>query len=145
LKIPAGKVSRSEKSIRQIATQKTIDITYKTLYHPLSYIVEGMMLAVIKTGGKQYKVEEGNIIDVELVGAEGAKSFTFDEVLLVSDNGSVKVGTPTVAGAKVEAEIVGEVRGEKVLVFKRKPRKDYRKRIGHRQSYTRVKITKIVG
>ena len=103
------------------------------------------MLAVIKTGGKQYKVEEGTILDVELLGAEEGSQFTFDEVLLVSGDGSVKVGTPTVAGATVEAEVIGGVRGDKILVFKKKRRKDYRKRIGHRQSYTRVKITKIVG
>ncbi|MDR2869961.1 MAG: 50S ribosomal protein L21 [Deferribacteraceae bacterium] len=103
------------------------------------------MLAVIKTGGKQYKVEEGSIVDVELLDAEDGAKYTFKDVLLVSADGSVKVGTPNVAGATVEAEVIGGTRGDKVLVFKRKPRKDYRKRIGHRQSYTRVKITKIIG
>lgn len=103
------------------------------------------MLAVIKTGGKQYKVEEGSIVDVELLEAEDGAKYTFNDVLLVSADGNVKVGAPTVAGAAVEATVIGDVRDDKVLVFKRKPRKDYRKRIGHRQSYTRVKITKIIG
>lgn len=103
------------------------------------------MLAVIKTGGKQYKVEEGTVLNIELIDAEEGSKYTFDEVLFVSDGGNVKVGTPTVSGAAVEAEVLGLTRGEKILVFKRKRRKDYRKRIGHRQSYTRVKITKIVG
>ena len=103
------------------------------------------MYAIIATGGKQYKVEEGTVLDVELLDAEDGSTYTFDDVLLVSADGDVKVGTPTVSGAKVEAEVIGGTRGPKILVFKKKRRKDYRKRIGHRQSYTRVKITKIIG
>lgn len=103
------------------------------------------MLAVIKTGGKQYTVQEGTVIDVELLGADEGSQYTFSDVLLIADGVNVKLGKPVVEGATVEAEVLGGVRADKILVFKRKPRKDYRKRIGHRQSYTRVKITKIVG
>lgn len=104
------------------------------------------MLAVIKTGGKQYTVETGTVLDVELLNLEeGAKNYTFNEVLLVADGDNVTVGKPVVNGAKVEAEVLGGSRGEKILVFKKKSRKDYRKRIGHRQHYTRVKVTNIVG
>jgi large subunit ribosomal protein L21 len=103
------------------------------------------MLAVIKTGGKQYTVKEGNILDVELIDAQEGDTYKFTEVLLISDGSSTKIGTPTLSGVTVEAEVVSGIRGPKILVFKRKRRKDYRKRIGHRQSYTRVKITKING
>ncbi|MDR0453515.1 MAG: 50S ribosomal protein L21 [Deferribacteraceae bacterium] len=102
------------------------------------------MLAVIKTGGKQYTVEEGSVIEVELLNAENGAVHTFSEVLLIAEGGNVKVGNPTVEGATVEAEVIGNIRADRVLVFKRKPRKDYRKRIGHRQRYTKVKITKII-
>ena len=103
------------------------------------------MLAVIKTGGKQYTVKEGSIIDVELLSADVGSAYTFKDVLLISEDGKLKVGAPTVEGAAVESEVVEIRKGKTVLVFKRKPRKDYRKRIGHRQKYTRVKITKIIG
>ncbi|MDR2884156.1 MAG: 50S ribosomal protein L21 [Deferribacteraceae bacterium] len=103
------------------------------------------MLAVIKTGGKQYTVAEGDVLNVELLGVEDGSTYKFEEVLMISNDGDVKLGTPNITGATVEAEVIGGDRGEKILVFKRKPRKDYRKRIGHRQSYTRVKITKIIG
>ncbi len=103
------------------------------------------MLAVIKTGGKQYTVQEGTVINVELLGAEDGAQYTFSDVLLVADGANVKLGKPVVEGASVVAEVLGGVRGDKILVFKKKRRKDYRKRIGHRQSYTQVKITKIVG
>ena len=103
------------------------------------------MLAVIQTGGKQYTVKEGSIIEIELIDAGDGSTYTFNNVLLVSEEGSVKVGKPTVEGAAVEAEVIGGTKADRILVFKRKPRKDYRKRIGHRQKYTKVKITKITG
>ncbi len=101
------------------------------------------MYAVIKTGGKQYRVEEGATIRVEkLVGDKGA-TLELGEVLLVGDGENVKVGTPTVAGAKVTAEIVAQGRGEKLLVFKFRRRKAYRRKNGHRQAFTALKITGI--
>ncbi|TAN61620.1 50S ribosomal protein L21, partial [bacterium] len=91
------------------------------------------MHAVIKTGGKQYRVSEGTVVKVEkLLGDKGA-SVEFSEVLSVGDGDSIKVGTPTVAGAKVLAEIVEQGRDKKVIVFKKKRRKGYTKRQGHRQ------------
>ncbi|MDR2400576.1 MAG: 50S ribosomal protein L21 [Deferribacteraceae bacterium] len=99
------------------------------------------MYAVIKTGGKEYTVKVGDELLVELLNVEG--NVIFNEVLLISDGESVKLGAPYIEGAAVEADILGEERGKKILVFKRKRRKDYRKRIGHKQHYNRIKITKI--
>ena len=101
------------------------------------------MYAVIKTGGKQYKVAPGDTLKVELL--EGAKGDTLElsEVLLVENDGSITVGKPTVAGAKVMAEVVSQGRGKKILVFKHKRRKSYRKMNGHRQSFTELKIINI--
>jgi large subunit ribosomal protein L21 len=103
------------------------------------------MLAVIKTGGKQYTVQEGTVLNVELLGVEDGSTYKFGEVLMISDKGNVKLGKPTISGATVEAEVLGGTRGDKILVFKKKRRKDYRKRMGHRQNYTTVKSTKIIG
>jgi len=103
------------------------------------------MYAVIQTGGKQYRVEPGKTIVVEtLVGDEGAQ-VVFDQVLLVSsgDGGNVNVGKPTVAGAKVTGQIVEQGRGDKLVVFKFRRRKNYVRRNGHRQNYTAVKIADI--
>ena len=101
------------------------------------------MYALIATGGKQYKVAEGDIINVEkLVGAEAGQNITFDEVLVVN-NGSVQVGNPTVSGASVSASVIGDVKGKKVIVYKYKRKTGYHKKNGHRQAYTKVKIEKI--
>ena len=100
------------------------------------------MYAIIATGGKQYKVAEGDIIKVEKLGVEAGETFTFDQVLAVSDNG-LKVGNPTVAGATVEANIVKNGRAKKIYVFKMKRKKNERKKKGHRQPFTKVEITKI--
>jgi len=103
------------------------------------------MKAVIQTGGKQYLVSEGDILAIEkLPGSAGAK-IAFPDVLLVSDDEGkeVKVGNPLVVNAKVEAEIVGEVKADKIRVFKMRRRKNYRKTMGHRQKLTQVKITNI--
>lgn len=100
------------------------------------------MYAIIATGGKQYKVAEGDIINVEKLGVEAGETVTFDEVLVVSD-ASVKVGNPTVAGASVNATVVGDVKGKKVIVYKYKRKSGYHKKNGHRQQYTKVKIEKI--
>lgn len=103
------------------------------------------MHAVIKTGGKQYTVNPGDIIDVELLAGEPGDNIEFNEVLMVSNNkGEVQVGSPTVESAVVKAKIVQEKKGKKIIVFKFKRRKDYRNKNGHRQRYTTVEITDIV-
>ena len=101
------------------------------------------MFAVIETGGKQYKVSEGDEIFVEKLGAEDGAVITFDKVLAVSGE-SLSVGAPYVSGAKVEATVVKSGRGKKIYVFKYKAKKNEKKKIGHRQAYTKVRITSIV-
>ncbi len=100
------------------------------------------MYAIIATGGKQYKVEEGDVIKVEKLGVEAGETVTFDQVLVVSD-GETKVGTPTVAGASVTATVVAEGKAKKVIVYRYKRKTGYHKKNGHRQAYTQVKIEKI--
>ena len=102
------------------------------------------MYVVVATGGKQYKISEGDNLQVEKVeGKVGAKTH-LDQVLLVGGNGDLKVGSPFVAGAKVEAEIAEQGKEKKILVMKKKRRKGYRKKQGHRQLFTTLKINKIV-
>ena len=101
------------------------------------------MYAVIKTGGKQYKVNEGDVVRVEKLNVEENETVTFNEVLLISDESGVKAGTPTVAGASVEGKVVKNGKAKKIIVFKYKPKKDYRKKQGHRQPYSQIQITKI--
>ncbi len=100
------------------------------------------MYAIIATGGKQYKVSEGDIINVEKLENETGDSVTFDQVLVVSNN-DIKVGNPTVAGATVTASVLGNVKAKKVIVYKYKRKTGYHKKNGHRQPYTQVKIEKI--
>ena len=100
------------------------------------------MNAIIATGGKQYKVSEGDIINVEKLGVEAGETVTFDQVLAVSDN-EMKVGSPFVDGASVTASVVENGRGKKVIVYKYKRKTGYHKKNGHRQAYTKVKIEKI--
>jgi large subunit ribosomal protein L21 len=100
------------------------------------------MYAIIATGGKQYRVSEGDKIYIEKIDAEVGSTVSFD-VLLVEDNGDVKVGTPVVEGVKVEGKVEAQTRGEKIIVFKYKAKKNYRRKQGHRQPYTKVEITKI--
>ena len=100
------------------------------------------MYAIIATGGKQYKVTEGDIIRVEKLGAEKDSVVSFDQVLAVN-NGELKIGNPTVAGATVSATVIEEGRGRKVIVYKYKRKTGYHKKNGHRQAYTQVKIEKI--
>lgn len=101
------------------------------------------MYAVIKTGGKQYKVEEGKWVDVELLHKEEGDAVSFDEVLLISDGDNTKVGSPAVENAKVTGKVVKNDRKKKVIVYKMRPKKHYRRKAGHRQYFTRVMIEKI--
>jgi large subunit ribosomal protein L21 len=101
------------------------------------------MYAVIATGGKQYRVEQGETLQVEKLALEAGKSIEITDVLLVADGENVKVGAPHVAGAKVTAEVVGDEKGDKLTIYKYKRRKGYRRKTGHRQTYTRIKITGI--
>ncbi len=100
------------------------------------------MYAIIATGGKQYKVSEGDIITIEKLGAAAGETVTFDQVLAVN-NGELVAGSPTVAGATVTASVVKEGKGKKVIVYKFKRKTGYHKKKGHRQLYTKVKIEKI--
>lgn len=102
------------------------------------------MYAVIESGGKQYKVSEGSVLKVEKLDAAAGDVLTIDQVLMVSDeNGSVKVGDPLVSNARVEVEVMEQGRDKKVVVYKYKKRKNYRRKQGHRQPFTRLKVIKI--
>lgn len=100
------------------------------------------MYAVIRTGGKQYRVSEGDRVRVERLPGDVGQTVEFDEVLMVGGE-KVSVGAPLVSGARVSAEIVGQGRGKKIIVFKIKRRKSYRRKAGHRQHYTELKVTGI--
>jgi large subunit ribosomal protein L21 len=102
-----------------------------------------MVYAVIRTGGKQYRVAPGDLVRVERLAGEVGATHEFTEVLLTSD-GTVRIGTPLLEGVRVRAEIVAQTRDRKVLIFKKKRRKNYRRRRGHRQSVTTVRVTEIV-
>lgn len=103
------------------------------------------MYAIIKTGGKQYRVAEGDILRVELLEKDPKQAVTFDEVLLVAKDGDLQVGQPTVAGASVEAEVITHDRAKKVIIFKKKRTTTYQRTQGHRQGYTEVRIKAIRG
>lgn len=103
------------------------------------------MYAVIKSGGKQHRVVEGETLKLEKIEVATGETINFDEVLMVADGDDIKIGEPTVAGAKVTAEVVSHGRGEKVTIIKFRRRKHHMKRQGHRQWYTEVKITGIKG
>lgn len=98
------------------------------------------MYAVIETGGKQYRVQEGDVITIEKLNVSAGDDITFDKVLVLNDGAKVQVGTPIVEEAKVFGTVVENGKGEKVIIFKYKAKKDYRKKQGHRQPYTMVKI-----
>ena len=101
------------------------------------------MYAVIKTGGKQYSVKVGDVVYVEKLNAEADTEVTFDQVLAVGEEGSVKVGAPVVEGATVVAKVVKNGKGKKLDIIRYKSKKNEKKHIGHRQPYTKVEITKI--
>lgn len=101
------------------------------------------LYAIIETGGKQYRVSVGDRLSVEKLGLDDGSGITFDRVLLVGGDGSTRVGTPAVAGASVTATVEETYRGDKIVVFKFKAKKRYRRRTGHRQTLTRLAITAI--
>ena len=101
------------------------------------------MHAIIVTGGKQYKVAEGETLFIEKLPNEAGDQVVFSEVLAILDGDNTAIGTPTVSGASVEAKVVKNGKGKKIRIFKYNPKKGYRKRQGHRQPYTKVEITKI--
>ena len=101
------------------------------------------MYALVESGGKQYKVTVGQTVDVELLGVEEGGTVEFDRILMVADDGDVRVGRPTVEGAKVSATVLGHGRAPKEIVFKYHPKKRYRRKVGHRQGYTRLRIDEI--
>ncbi len=102
-----------------------------------------LMYAVIKTGGKQYRVQLGDTISVEKLNEEVGATITFDEVLVMGEGADLKVGTPFIEGVSVGGKVVGAGKGEKVIIYKHKAKKDYRKKQGHRQPFTAVEITSI--
>lgn len=99
--------------------------------------------AIIETGGKQYRVEQGNVLAVEKLDAEEGKEVTLDRVLAISDGESTQIGSPIVDGASVTAKVVEHFRGKKVVSFKKKRRKGYKRKMGHRQDQTRIEIVRI--
>lgn len=101
------------------------------------------MYAIIEACGKQYKVSKGDVVFFEKLEAEEGKTVKFDKVVLVSDDKIIEVGTPYVKGAKVEGKVVAHGKGKKIIVFKYKAKKNYRRKQGHRQPYTKVEITSI--
>ena len=103
------------------------------------------MYAVVKTGGKQYRITPGEKVKVEQIAADVGAEVVLDQVLMVGEGDSVRLGQPTVAGATVKATVVSHGRGEKVEIFKMRRRKHYQKHQGHRQNYTELKIDSIVG
>ncbi|MBE2179121.1 MAG: 50S ribosomal protein L21 [Chthoniobacterales bacterium] len=104
-----------------------------------------MAYAIIQTGGRQFRVQPGDVVDVELLGAEAGQKTSFDEVLLAADDSGVKIGTPLIKGASVKAEVIEEGRkAPKVVSFKFRRRKGYHRTVGHRQKLTRVKVGEIL-
>ena len=101
------------------------------------------MYAIVETGGKQYQVEEGRYVDIELLDAEADSKVVFDNIVMIVNGKKSKVGQPYVSGASVEGKIVKHDKAKKIIVFKQRPKKGYRKKQGHRQQFTRVMISKI--
>ena len=101
------------------------------------------MYAIIESCGKQYKVAEGDTIFFEKLDAEEGKQITFDNIIIVSEEGKVQIGNPYVKGVKVEGKVISHGKAKKIIVFKMKAKKNYRRKQGHRQPYTKVEITSI--
>ena len=109
------------------------------------YLRSGVVYAIIRDRGMQYRVEEGQVVDIALLDAEPGSQLELGEVLLIGGADRAQVGAPLVEGAKVLARVLGDVKGEKIVVFRYKNKKRYRRRTGHRQQYTRLAISQIVG
>ena len=103
------------------------------------------MYAIVQTGGKQYRIQPGDVLNVELLSADEGATIELDKVLMVGDGENIQIGAPLLSGAKVTAEVLGEARGEKLRVFRYKSKVRYRRTTGHRQKYTRIRINEIVG
>ena len=101
------------------------------------------MYAIVKSGGKQYRVQEGSFLNVEKLSAEPGTEIVLDKVLAVGEGDELQVGKPYVDAAKVNCEVVEQKRGKKVVIFKHKKRKDYRRKAGHRQDFTKLKVKEI--
>jgi large subunit ribosomal protein L21 len=106
--------------------------------------VEGTVYAVVESGGRQYKAIEGQAITVDLLPYEAGEQVELEQVLLIADGDDVQVGRPVIEGAKVKVTVLGEEKGAKVIIYKQHPRKRYRRRQGHRQRYTQLRIDEIV-
>jgi large subunit ribosomal protein L21 len=104
-----------------------------------------MKYAIVQSGGNQYRCEEGATVEIQRITAEAGSTYAFKEVLLISDDGAVKVGKPHVAGAQVTARVLGEMKGDKTYSFRYKAKERQRSRRGHRQIYTKLQIEKIEG
>ena len=102
------------------------------------------MYAVIKTGGKQYKVAEGDVLRVEKLTADAGEIVSFDQILMLSDDQGTTVGTPHVVGAEVKATVLGQIRDDKIIVFKKRRRKNSRRKNGHRQALTGLRVIKVL-
>ncbi len=103
------------------------------------------MFAVIQTGGKQYKVAPGDVIYIEKLNAQQDEAISFDALMVSTDEGGVKIGAPSVDGVQVQGKVQAHGKGEKIVVYKYKSKKNYRRKAGHRQPYTKVEITAIIG
>ena len=124
-----------------VDTPSLLTYLFPSLIKSEEFLMEAY--AVIETGGKQYRVEKDTILSVELLGVTEGETVEFDQVLAVSDGTDLTIGTPVVESAKVTATVVENYRGEKLVAFKKKRRKGYRKKIGHRQELTKLKIESI--
>ena len=127
--------------------RRPVDVVIKDFIYPRTYgsskRKEYNMYAIVETGGKQYQVEEGRYVDVELLGEEKDAKVVFDKVVMIVNGKKSKVGQPYVANAKVEGVILKTDRAKKIIVYKQRPKKGYRKKQGHRQGFARVMINKI--
>jgi large subunit ribosomal protein L21 len=108
------------------------------------YLRSGVVYAIIRDRGTQYRIEQGQVLEIALLDAEPGSQLELGEVLMIGGDDQARVGTPLVAGAKVLAKVLGETKGDKIIVFKYKNKKRYRRRTGHRQKYTRIAISEIV-